>query len=114
MDIAAVVGPDAGSVMASALASLQGRPAQRLRVQAVLAVSAQLIRGAGGMIEPAGLDRLMRDRRKLLRELRNGISGERELGCFEAMQAAVEESDRALRRIMEHVGPCANRTVTGA
>ena len=90
--------------MAVALSSLQARPAQRLRVQAVLAVSAQLIRGAGGMIEREHLDRLMTERRTLLRELRNGIECDRELGCFEAMQAAVEESDRALRRIME--SPC--------
>ena len=100
--------------MAAALTSLQVRPAQRLRVQAVLAVSAQLIRGAGGMIEPDSLDRLMTERRKLLRELRNGISCDRELGCFEAMQAAVEESDRALRCIMEHVEACPGQAVTGA
>ncbi len=100
--------------MSSALSSLQARPAQRLRVQAVLAVSAQLIRGAGGMIEPDSLDRLMAERHKLLRELRNGIHCDGELGCFEAMQAAVEESDRALRRIMEHVDSCAGRAVTGA
>ena len=92
--------------MSAALASLQVRPAQRLRVQAVLAVSAQLIRGAGGMIEAARLDRLMVERRRLLRELGNGIHGARELGCFEAMQAAVEESDRALRRIMNNEGTC--------
>jgi hypothetical protein len=87
--------------MSAALASLQARPAQRLRVQAVLALSARLIRGVGGMIESEGLGQLMAERRRLLRELRNGIHCSRELGCFEAMQAAVEESDRALRRIME-------------
>lgn len=91
--------------MSGALGSLQVRPAQRLRVQAVLAVSAQLIRGAGGMIEPDRLTHLMSERRRLLRELRNGIMEPRELGCFEAMEAAVEESDRALRRIMKD-GTC--------
>ena len=87
--------------MGAAVLSLQARPAQRLRVQAVLALSAQLIRGAGGKVEPQGLDHLMGERRRLLRELRNGILCPRELGCFEAMQAAVEESDRALRRIIQ-------------
>lgn len=91
--------------MSGAVGSLQVRPAQRLRVQALLAVSAQLIRGAGGMIEPDSLDRLMSERRRLLRELRNGIVEQRELGCFEAMEAAVEESDRAIRRIMKD-GTC--------
>lgn len=95
--------------MGPSLTSLQARPAQRLRVQAVLAVSAQLIRSAGGDIEAGSLDRLMTERRRLLRELRNGISCPRELGCFEAMQAAVEESDRALRRIIESVGTGADR-----
>ena len=90
--------------MDPALVSLQARPAQRLRVQAVLALSAQLIRGAGGALEADRLDYLMGERRRLLRELRNGIHGARELGCFEAMQAAVEESDRALRCIIETVG----------
>jgi hypothetical protein len=87
--------------MNAQLVSLQVRPVQRLRVQSVLAVSALLIRSAGGALEPAGLDRLMSERRRLLRELRDGINCPRELGCFEAMQAAVDESDRALRRIME-------------
>jgi hypothetical protein len=90
--------------MDGTLVSLQARPAQRLRVQALLAVSAQLIRRAGGRLEADGMDRLMRERRRLLRELRNGIHCPRELGCFEAMEAAVEESDRALRRIIETVG----------
>jgi len=91
--------------MSGVTGSLQIRPAQRLRVQAVLAVSAQLIRGAGGMIEPDRLDHLMSERRRLLRELRNGILEQHELGCFEAMKAAVDESDRALRRIMKD-GTC--------
>ena len=92
--------------MSAALSSLQVRPVQRLRVQAVLALSAQLIRGAGGMIEPQSLDRLMEERRRLLRELRNGIGSPGELGCFEAMQAAVDESDCALRRIINDEAQC--------
>ena len=92
--------------MSAALSSLQVRPAQRLRVQAVLAVSAQLIRGAGGIIHAGSLGRLMEERRKLLRELRNGIHCSRELGCFEAMQAAVEESDRALQSIIKSEATC--------
>ncbi|RYG66683.1 hypothetical protein EON77_17205 [bacterium] len=80
---------------------LQTRPAQRLRVQGVLAVSFQLVRGAAGALEVERLRGLMSERRRLLRELRNGIDGARELGCFEAMQAAVEESDRALDRILK-------------
>jgi hypothetical protein len=84
-----------------AAASLQARPVQRLRVQALMALSAQLIRGAGGRIESGALDDLMTERRRVLRELRNGIASPRELRCFEAMQSAVEESDRALRRIIE-------------
>jgi hypothetical protein len=71
-----------------------------------MAVSAQLIRGAGGIIEPDSLDRLMSERHRLLRELRNGIGSPRELGCLQAMEAAVEESDRALRRIMINEAPC--------
>ena len=92
--------------MCAELSSLQVRPVQRLRVQAVLALSAQLIRGAGGMIEPQSLDRLMEERRRLLRELRNGIGSAGELGCFEAMQAAVDESDSALRCIIERQTQC--------
>lgn len=84
------------------LQGLQARPAQRLRVQAVLAVSFQLVRSAAGALEPGRLQTLMGERRRLLRELRNGIDDARELGCFEAMQAAVEESDRALLRILKH------------
>jgi hypothetical protein len=87
--------------MSTATLSLQARPAQRLRVQALLALSAQLIRGAGGIIEADSLDALMIERHRVLRELRNGLDSPRELGCYEAMQAAVEESDRALRRIMK-------------
>ncbi len=89
--------------MEPAVASLQARPVQRLRVQTLLTLSAQLIRGAGGDIEPGSLDRLMSERQRVLRELRNGILSPRELRCFEAMEAAVEESDRALRRIMKDV-----------
>jgi hypothetical protein len=92
--------------MPAASASLLLRPAQRLRVQAVLAVSAQLIRCAGGNLQAEGLDCLIGERRRLLRELRNGIDCPRELGCFEAMAAAVDESDRALRRIMNDEAAC--------
>jgi hypothetical protein len=88
------------------LTLLQARPVQRLRVQALMAVTAQLIRRAGGNIEADSLDRLIAERRRLLRELRNGIGSPRELGCLEAMEAAVEESDRALRRIMINEAPC--------
>jgi hypothetical protein len=87
--------------MNAELVSLQARPLQRLRVQSVLAVSALLIRSAGGALEAKGLAQLMDERRRLLRELRDGINCPRELGCFEAMQSAVDESDRALRSIME-------------
>jgi len=97
--------------MNAAQTSLQARPVQRLRVQAVLAVSAQLIRGAGGTIEAESLDRLMVERHRLLRELRNGIHCPRELGCFEAMQAAVEESDRALRRIIQAEATCSRASI---
>jgi len=90
-------------VTTAALSALAARPAQRLRLQAVMAVSAQLIRRAGGTLETESLRRLMTERRRLLSELRNGIQSPRELGCFEAMQAAVEESDRALQRIMKDV-----------
>ena len=85
-----------------AVVALRSRPSQRLRAQAVLTVSAQLIRGAGSRCEPDMLTRLMGERRRLLRDLRNGIACPHELGCFEAMQTAVEESDRALRRIIEN------------
>jgi hypothetical protein len=90
--------------MSAATTSLQARPAQRLRVQAVLAVSAQLVRRMAGRVEAATVVHLMDERRILLRELRNGINCPRELGCFEAMQAAVEESDRALHSIMTRAG----------
>jgi hypothetical protein len=90
----------------SALPSLRVRPVQRLRVQAVLAVSLQLVRGAGKSLPPDGLQELMSERRRLLRELRTGIECPTELGCFEAMQAAVEESDRALLRIMTDERGC--------
>ena len=90
----------------TSLAGLQARPAQRLRVQAVLAVSFQLVRSASGDLQPGQLRRLMGERRRLLRELRNGIDDTRELGCFEAMQAAVEESDRALDRILKDPLAC--------
>jgi hypothetical protein len=92
--------------MAGTVASLLVRPVQRLRVQAVLALSMQLVRRSGGTIEADGLADLIGERRRLLRELRNGIDCPRELGCFEAMAAAVEESDRALRRIMKDEGVC--------
>jgi hypothetical protein len=95
----------------SALLSLQARPAQRLRVQAVLAVTAQLVRGASGRLESRNVDRLIGERRRLLRELRGGINCPRELGCFEAMQAAVEESDRALRRIIEGERACSRASI---
>lgn len=91
--------------------SLQRRPAQRLRVQAVLAVSAQLIRGASGDLEADRLDRLMKERRRLLRELRNGIDCPRQLGCFEAMAAAVDESDRALACIIEKEAACSRASI---
>jgi len=98
--------------MGAELLSLQARPAQRLRVQAVLALSAQLIRTVGGSVESRSVDELIGERRRLLRELRNGILCPRELGCFEAMQAAVEESDRALRRIMEDHSECPRQECT--
>lgn len=85
----------------STLSALQVRPAQRLRVQAMMAVTLQLVRSAAGRLEPGSLERLMGERRRLLRELGNGIEGARELGCFEAMRAAVEESDRALQHILK-------------
>lgn len=97
--------------MGSALLSLQARPAQRLRVQAVLALTAQLVRSAAGKLESSSLDRLIGERRRWLRELRNGINCPRELGCFEAMQAAVDESDRALRRIIEGEAGCSRASI---
>lgn len=90
----------------STLASLQGRPIQRLRVQGLLAVSSQLVRGAARRTEPRVLRQLMLERRRLLRELGNGIREAHELGCFEAMRAAVVESDRALLRIMKDQRAC--------
>lgn len=95
----------------NAMLSLQARPAQRLRVQAVLAVTAQLVRSASGRLESHSVDRLMIERRRLLRELRSGINCPRELGCFEAMQAAVEESDRALKRIIEGEDGCSRVSI---
>ena len=90
----------------AALNGLQARPAQRLRVQGVLAVGLQLVRSASGALEASRLQHLMGERRRLLRELRNGIDDARELGCFEAMQAAVEESDRALQSIIKSEATC--------
>lgn len=78
---------------------LQARPAQRLLVQGVMAVTAQLVRklGQNGQDDDsAALQELMAERQRLLRELGRGIRGERELGCYEAMRTAVIESDAAI------------------
>lgn len=97
--------------MNGAALALQTRPIQRLRVQGVLAAGAQLVRDVAGQIESRSIDRLMSERRRLLRELRMGIDCARELVCFEAIQAAVDESDRALRRIIEEETGCSKASI---
>ena len=75
---------------------LQARPAQRLLVQGVLALTAQLVRAIAAGSDAQDVRALMAERQRLLRELGRGIRGERELGCYEAMRAAVTESDVAI------------------
>ncbi|MEP7311682.1 MAG: hypothetical protein ABI859_03820 [Pseudomonadota bacterium] len=75
---------------------LQVRPAQRLLVQGVMALTAQLVRSLGQGSNAAALQELVAERQRLLRELGRGIRGERELGCYEAMLSAVVESDAAI------------------
>ena len=75
---------------------LQARPAQRLLVQGVMAVTAQLLRSLSESLDAAAMRALLAERQRLLRELGRGIRGERELGCYEAMRAAVAESDVAI------------------
>jgi hypothetical protein len=79
---------------------LQSRPAQRLLVQGVMALTGQLVRGIGEQRDPLALRGLMGERHRMVRELGNSVGDGAALTCLAAMTAAVLESDRALEVIL--------------
>jgi hypothetical protein len=75
-------------------------PAQRLLVLGVLASTNQLVRGLAEGVPHAQLSELMRERRRLLRELDAVIDGAGFAGRMCALTAAVAESERTVEALI--------------
>jgi hypothetical protein len=76
------------------------RPAQRLLVQGVLASTNQLVRELRDGSAPAVLRELMRERRRMLRELGTALRGGDCRARMHALDAAVAESDRTVEALI--------------
>ncbi len=77
-----------------------GRAAQRLLVQGVVASTMQLVHGVRDGREAVAVRRLMLERRRMLAELDPGEPVAGLGGNFRALQAAVVESDRTLEALL--------------
>jgi hypothetical protein len=75
-------------------------PAQRLLVQGVLASTNQLVRGLAEGLPPDRLLELMRERRRMLRELDAVVDGVGFAARMRALSAAVAESDRTVEALI--------------
>jgi hypothetical protein len=77
-----------------------GRAAQRLLVQGVLASTIRLVDLVQDQREAGQVRQLMSERRRLLCEIESRLSDATHRQCLDAMRAAVVESDRTLEALI--------------
>jgi hypothetical protein len=77
-----------------------GAPAQRLLAQSVMASTHQLVRSVRDGRQPAAIRGLMGERRRLLAELARYVNVPGGAGSLAALEAAVNESDRTLEKLI--------------